>query len=78
MKAAVIVRALEHPWEDPKDVNTSGCIWGEEAGGGQGPEGRRVEKGKGSGEVKEATSIAKNLRKKSEMKNQSRKIIKTY
>lgn len=35
-------------------------------------------KGKGVGEVKEATSIAKNLRKKSEMKNQSRKIIKIY
>ena len=47
----MIVRALEHPWEDPKEMNTSGCIWGEEAGGGQGPEGRRVEKGKGSGET---------------------------
>ena len=23
MKATVIVRALEHPWEDPKEMNTS-------------------------------------------------------
>ena len=48
MKAAVIDRALEHAWEDPKETNTTGCIC-EEAGGGQGREGRRQKKRKGVG-----------------------------